>query len=602
MTKGLIIMRMTLFFLLLIAGIAAQAFEYDVRKPAIKPQFIGAESGIWTLDWETALTKAQSEGKYTLVLFTGSWWCPYCHMIEDLVLTSDAWRKYVQEKGFYLAELDYPYRYAVPEDQEWKSYYPAASEGWGFKCWLMNPNYLAENGITAKDGLQNIEKEYRYQGEMSLPGAEQYTMKTWDTAGEITYGRIAYACIVVIGPAGAELGRVDFPWNRKTQVTASEAQEFEIQSIEKILNGKCELCTVPANGVPDTTAASQYNGWIADESGGTVGTINFKIARQKAGNGKVRVSGSVIMGGHKTSFTSVAIDSFDAPVVFTHGGMTASIKFGKENLVGTITVDDSATYTISGGKNVFKSKDAGAKALAAKSPKGTWNLVLKSVDSTVSPFAGGYGTLGVTMKANGDVLVKGTLGDGTKVSTRAQVIAGENGLYCVPIRADMYKKCGGIGFVLWFKDGRLFSIADESEWVAASRNGSFSTAIKVMHTLSSGYGELPDEVDLILGGINGETTINGNKIIGDPTFDIVMISGTKWTGSEITHFTAKHSAKTGEMNGSLTFLTGDPNRPRKVRAQFYGTTMGGSGYGTLVIKNVGSWPVGLTPCGSCSVM
>ena len=117
-------MRMTLFFLLLIAGIATQAFEYDVREPTIKPQFSGAESGVWTLDWKTALVKAQSEGKYTLVLFTGSWWCPYCHTIEDLVLTSDAWRKYVQEKGFYLAELDYPYRYAVPEDQEWKSYYP----------------------------------------------------------------------------------------------------------------------------------------------------------------------------------------------------------------------------------------------------------------------------------------------------------------------------------------------------------------------------------------------------------------------------------------------------------------------------------------------
>ena len=56
-------MKRLLFFLLLIAGIAAQAFEYDVREPAIKPQFIGAESGIWTLDWETALAKAQILGQ-----------------------------------------------------------------------------------------------------------------------------------------------------------------------------------------------------------------------------------------------------------------------------------------------------------------------------------------------------------------------------------------------------------------------------------------------------------------------------------------------------------------------------------------------------------
>ena len=282
--------------------------------------------------------------------------------------------------------------------------------------------------------------------------------------------------------------------------------------------------------------------------------------------------------------------------------MTASIKFGKGTLTGAVTVGDSATYTVNGGKNVFKSRDAMEKTLAAKSPKGTWNLVLKSADATVSPFAGGYGTLGVTVKADGGVQVKGTLGDGTKVSAKAQVIAGENGLYCVPIRADLYGKRGGIGFVLWFKNGRLFSIADESEWVAAGRNGTFSTAIKVTHTLSSGYGELPNEVDLILGGIDDATTINGQKIIGDPTIDIVNISGAKWTGSSATCFTAKHNAKTGEMNGSLTLLTGDPNRPRKVRAKFYGTVMGGSGYGTIVVKNVGSWPIGLMPCGSCSVL
>lgn len=583
-------------------GMAAQAFEYDVSQPAIKPQFKGAESGVWTLDWETALAKAQAEGKCTLVLFSGSWWCPYCHTIDRLVLASDAWRKYVQEKGFYLAELDYPYRYAVPEEQKWKSYYPAASAGWGFKCWLMNPGYLAENGITAEEGLHYIEKEYRYQGEMALPDAEKFTMDTWDGAGKITYGRIAYACIAVIGPDGTELGRVDFPWHSRAQVTESEAQEFEIQSIEKILNGKCELCTVPASGVPDTTAASQYNGWITDKNGGTVGTIDFKLARQKAGNGKTKVSGAVVLGGRKTFFSSGEVDSFDAPVVFKRGETSASIKFGKESLIGTIAVGDSTTYTVNGGKNVFKSKDAMAKALAAKSPEGTWNLVLKSVDSTVSPFAGGYGTLVVTVKANGSAKVKGTLGDGTRVSAQAQAIAGENSLYCVPIRADLYGKRGGIGFVLWFKDGRLFSVADESEWAAVGRSGNFSTAVKVTNTLSPGYGELPDEVDLLLGGIDEETTINGQKIIGDPTLDIVKISGNKWTGSAATCFTAKHNAKTGEMNGSLTFLTGDSNRPRKVRAKFYGAAMGGSGYGTLVIKNVGSWPIGLMPCGSCSVL
>ena len=100
--------------LMLAAGLAAHAYEYDVSEPKIKPQCTGAAPGVWTLDKDAAFDAAKAEGKYTLVLFTGSWWCPYCHTIEDLVLTSKKWKDYVKEKGFYLVEQDYSYRYAVP--------------------------------------------------------------------------------------------------------------------------------------------------------------------------------------------------------------------------------------------------------------------------------------------------------------------------------------------------------------------------------------------------------------------------------------------------------------------------------------------------------
>ena len=588
-------MRKLVVGLMLMVGLAAHAYEYDVSEPKIRPQCKGAEPGVWTLDKDAALAAAKAEDKYTLLLFTGSWWCPYCHTIEDLVLTSKKWKDYVREKGFYLAEQDYSYRYAVPEGQEWKSYYPDATEGWGFKCWYMNPEFLSDNGLTTEDGLKAIQDAYVYQGQMALPDATLYTMKTWDGASEITYGRIAYACIVVIGPDGEELGRVDFPWYSKASVTASEAQEFEIQSIERILNGTCALCSAPTSGTPDVSSAQIYRGWITDAAGGVAGTAEFKTKKVRR-NGTTRVSGSMTVNGRKTRFGTVVVDSFDKTIEFRKGGTSAAVHFGRDGFVGTAT-GDFGTCAISGGRDVFKAKDAASVARRTARPVGYWNVVLKSADPEVSPFAGGYGTLSVGFGANGRATVKGALGDGTKVNVKSQVIIGEDGMSCVPVRADLYGKKGGIGFVLWFKDGKLFSVTDEAKWVAAGRNGSFETAVGVSFTTSPGPGKTDSELDFMLDGFDEDVKIKGMPVVVDPTLDVVEIAGDRWVGSTVTYFRA--TANAGVLKGSMKFQVVDGKRIRKVKGTFVGVVMGGSGYGTVYVKGVGSWAVKLVACGSC---
>ncbi len=576
----------------------AQAYEYDVCEPQIMPQCKGATQGAWTLDWEAALAKAKSEGKCTLVLFTGSWWCPYCHTIEDLVLTSKKWQDYVAEKGFYLAELDYSYRYAVPEGQEWKSYYPDATEGWGFKCWYMNPEFLAANNITTNEGLQLIEKEYKYQGEMALPGAAQFTMKTWDGSDQFTYGRIAYACIVVIGPDGAELGRVDFPWHSKASVTASEAQEFEIQSIEKILNGECTLCGDVVTGVPDVSKAQKYLGWLVDAEGGTVGKAEFKTGRANA-KGLSKVSGKVVVNGRSVTFKSVDVASFDEPVAFERSGVKAEVRFGANGIEGFAS-GEFGSCEIAGGRDVFSAKDADAVAKAKRCPSGTWSLVVKTADASVSPFSAGYGALSLRIGSRGSTTVKGYLGDGTKVSVSTKAIVGEDGISCVPVRADLYGKKGGLGFVAWFKDGRLFSVENVSQWVADGRNGKFAAEVGVLSTTSSGYGSVEPELDFTLSGIGEGDEINGRPVVVDPTYDFVEVKGLKWRGTEATMFSARCYDKSGLLDGSMVFYTGSAKKPRKVKGSFKGIVMGGAGYGTVVVGGVGSWAVKITACGSCS--
>lgn len=598
-------MKMSINKSILAAGVfvasAVWGFEYDVSMPAIKPQYKGAEQGVWTLDKDAAFEAAKAEGKCTLLLFTGSWWCPYCHTIEDMVLTSKKWKDYVKERGFYLVEQDYSYRYAVPEGQEWKSYYPDAPEGWGFKCWYMNPEFLAENGLSVEDGLKAIQEEYVYQGQMALPDATLYTMKTWDGASEITYGRIAYACIVVIGPDGKEIGRVDFPWYKTTAVTPSEAQEFEIQSIEQILSGTCTICDDPVAGEPPTNKPQGYNGWVVDGSGALAGLVQFNTSRQMS-SGAVKVSGKVTIAGQTVALKPVVTFGLNEFVTLEGKGGSARVAFGELGLSGDVTVN-GVNYVIGGGgRNVFKAKDSLAMGRRPTVPSGNWSVVLKPADAVApDPYARGYGSLTVQLRNSGVGNVSGFLGDGTKVNVKVQAIAGNNGVSCLPIYANLYGKRGGFGFVLWFKNGRLLNVSAVSPWKAAGRYASFVANYTPSFTMSQGMGESLGEMDLIIEGFDETAPIRALPLAWSPAEDIVEVKGAKWKGTQQTYFSAKCTARTGQLKGTMQFSTVRPNgRIKKVKGAFTGVVMGGSGYGTVFVSGEGTWAVKIAVCGSCS--
>lgn len=580
---------------------AVWGFEYDVSTPTIKPQYKGAEQGVWTLDKDAAFEAAKAEGKCTLLLFTGSWWCPYCHTLEDMVLTSKKWKDYVKERGFYLVEQDYSYRYTVPEGQEWKSYYPDATEGWGFKCWYMNPEFLAENGLSEEDGLKAIQEEYVYQGKMALPDATLYTMKTWDGASEITYGRIAYACIVVIGPDGEELGRVDFPWYKTSAVTASEAQEFEIQSIEQILAGTCTICADPIAGVPPTESPQEYNGWLADSSGALAGLVQFNTARRKA-SGAVTVSGKITVAGKTFSLKPVISYNLNEDVTLEGSDVSARIAFGEIGMRGSVTANGVNYMIGGGGRNVFKAKDVAASRRRPSAPVGRWSVVLEPADAEApSPYARGFGSLTLQLRNNGTGSVTGSLGDGTMVNAKTQVIVGENGVSCLPVYASLYGKRGGFGFVLWFKAGRLLATTAVSPWKAAGRFASFVARYTPNFTMSPGSGEPMGEMDLAIERFDEKAPIRNLPLAWSPSEDIIEVKGTKWTGTKKSYFSAKCTERTGQLKGKLQLSTLRPNGSiKKVKGTFTGVVMGGSGYGTLLVAGEGTWAVKIAVCGSCS--
>lgn len=586
-----------------LVGSVGYSFEYNVRRPSDDTRPTGpsavAEPGVWTLNFEGALEAAQANGRKLVVLNSGSFWCPYCETLEELVLMSNAWKSYVKDNGFYLAVLDFPYRGTVTEDQEWKSVHPELGAGWGFSCWLMDEAYLAGEGMSTTDGLAAIMHEYEIQKSLALPSAGQIRIRDYTDSYDFVYGKLGYPTLLVFGEDGNEIGRMSFPWASKSAVTASEAQEYVLQTLESILVGKCAVCEDPVCGVPLDYFAQRYTGWLTASDGGVAGTFMFKTGRRNS-HDKVKVSGWVLRDGKKTRFPTVDVDDFNSAVPLTgKKGASASVKFGETGLTGHVVLD-GVSYLLNGGRDVFRGKDADSRARAAKCPAGTWSVVLTPGDKAApSPFARGYGSLSVQLRAKGKARIKGWLGDGTSVSVSSQAIVGEKGMTCLPVL--IAKKGTTIGFVIWFKNARLFSIDTVSKWQS---NGAqkFVATCKPSSTMSAGVGVIDEKLDLEIDGLES-VLYEGLPPIGDPSLDEVTVAGKKWLGTEVSRLKLTLKSGTGLLSGSMRidFQKADGHR-KKIKGVVRGVVMGGSGYGMLVLRGVGTWPVKIMACGSCGTM
>lgn len=593
-----------------LAAISATAFEYTVTAPAIRPRWSGAAVGEWTMDRRAAFAQAKAEGAYTIVLFTGSWWCPICQTCDAKVLQSQAWADYVAEKGFYLAECDYPYRFPVPEGQEGKSLHPELGDGWGFKCWLYDADYLAENGLTAEEGLAAIQEMYDYQDSLALPGS------TVDVIGRLGGGtmdlhKIAYPTMLLFRPDGSEVGRVEFPrpWYQASSVTDEKAIDFVIGGLDELLKSeKTSLYDNPTSEEFSGKAATQYQGWLTDdETGEMAGTIVIKAAKANKDDVSNLTATIVPRGGRKINLKGTMKISSEGTgcgsnwisLSASGSAASASLLLGANGFVGSYSTarsGDRKIYSFQGGRNVFSAKDADAKARAATLVKGFWPIVLETADNGGSAFANGYSGLSATIGNRGVVKVSGSLGDGNTVNISAQAIMGENGKMVVPV---MEKK-GAYSFLLEFVGGRLTAVKSLSAWNAAGRPAKFTAtwSSKSVFSAVSGAGEVPSPMYLTIPGWDAAAGIGGKPIVESPADDMVVVARNKWTGTKgVSDLNVTFKPKDGTFKGSFNFYVLDGGKPKKLKATVSGVIVNGVPYGTAVIKNVGSWAIKFT--GSC---
>lgn len=594
--------------LLVAMGIGTTVFGYDykVQRPAdeIRPQWSGARAGVWTMDYAAAAAKAKANGKLHIMMFTGSWWCPYCQNFENKVLLSDAWKNFIAEKGCYISMLDYPYRFSVETDQLYKSKYPGKGDGWGFMCWLYDDDFLAENGLTQEDSFKAIQRFYEKQGELADATAEPFTMSTWDGSSTFTYGKVAYPMLVVFLPDGTEAGRLLAQANIY-RMSAEEAQNYVISRLEEIvssaLDAQCGLCSDPeADECGFTGARAQrYLGWVSGTDGGAVGLIEVrtsKISRQ----GLIKVKTSVSIGGRIVRMESYTSDGCSAVQVVKRGAPNmANLKIGAYGLSGTYT-DGEFEYQVTGARDVFPEKVSDAEVIARQKAlkEGAWGLVMKS-ESSDNPLLGGFGTMTVDVRAKGKVRVKGRLGDGTSVDVAGQMIAGDDGVYCLPLVANLYAgKRGGFGCILWFRNGWLINVTGVDAWKVVRKDVVTTLNWTPVYTALPGPGTVADEMELLFN--TPPEMLKGLPLVKDPEADTIIANGAKWYGTDQSSFKARFSAKTSVFSGTMVFYSKRANgHIVKNLASVYGVALGGTGYGTVSIKHTGNWAVKLSACAAC---
>ena len=586
--------------LIALGAISAFAYDYDVRMPtsAARPRWSGARVGEWTMDYKSAFAQAKDEGRNVLVFTTGSWWCPHCEAFEEKVLMSSEWNEYIQDGGFYLVMLDFPYRGQVTDDQLWKSKYPEYGDGWGFQCWLYDEDYLAENGLTKEQGLDAIMERYRVQKELALESASPVTIKSWDGSEEFTYGKVGYPTLIVMLPDGREAGRFS---PSSTNREAEDARNYVFEKIDAILSAAldedCGLCSEPEEWGLSGKVTQYYRGWLEQSGTGVVGTVEVTTGKKNRKN-EIKITAKVKLAGKSVTYRGVGQDCCIESVTLTTGKKNSPelvLQINEDGMKGVYT-DGEVSMSVTGARDVFKKSDADSKARAKLLTPGTWSLVMSPTE-TPSAYANGYGAFYVKVQKSGTVKFSGTLPDGKYISASSKAIIGDSDVYCVPIVIDTYSgKKGGFGCNLWFKNGWLFNVNAVRSW-RSSGTRKFETSWRPIYSSVAGTGEIKEELELVFAEV--PETIGGKPVISEPDYDTVTVRRNTWKGTEASNFKATLKS-TGLLSGSMKFvLQRNAKYVTRKSCTVKGAVVDGTAYCTVNLGSDGSLPLKVSSCNAC---
>jgi protein disulfide-isomerase len=112
------------------SALATRTLAVDVAKE-------GAEPGKWTMDFDAAVKLAKEKNLPILINFTGSDWCGWCKLMDELVFAKKEWQEFAAS-NLVLVTIDFPNDKSIVPDK-WTTRNEQLSEKWGIRGY---PTYV----------------------------------------------------------------------------------------------------------------------------------------------------------------------------------------------------------------------------------------------------------------------------------------------------------------------------------------------------------------------------------------------------------------------------------------------------------------------------
>lgn len=338
---------------------------------------------------------------------------------------------------------------------------------------------------------------------------------------------------------------------------------------------------------PEAAVANTYDCLLYNADYALAGAVQVKLAKAKAGVSKL--TATIQAAGKKLTVSGSFVVADGVFSVAAKDGNVLSLTIGKDGVYGTF-----GSYVVEGARNIFTSKASEDKAEASAvldSCKGAYTMAFW--DGT------GWNGLSVSIAAKGKVKVSGTLLSGAKVSATAQLIAGDGVAY-VPVIVDK----ANLAFVLWLTDGEAEVTGLEDAVFAPVGALDAEATFVIEDAIADLYDnedtELLDDylpTGLSVAASGSKWIVDGGskagKLVWNKSEGAVDEAKSKITGYNVSGLKLTYTAKTGMFKGTFKVYTVVKGSLKTATATVSGVVVDGVGYGSAVIKKVGTVAVAI---------
>ena len=300
------------------------------------------------------------------------------------------------------------------------------------------------------------------------------------------------------------------------------------------------------SNLPPADTQSTYDGYLADDMGNPVGTIQVKVAKAKKDSSKI--TATIRLAGRRSTMRGT---------LNTKTGAVSGIDLmlGNRNMFGNLN-----GYNIIGARNLFVSKRTAEVTKA--------NELIKPWLGTLN-VAWSDGILSVSISTKGKVKLSGTASNGVKLSASTQLIIGEDMLY-IPVTIE---KKSNISFLLHLPnnsgEARIYGLRN----AVVGKPGALIANDAVF--------QIDTDDTARMAAFSAKSPIDA--VVVDDIPDSIFLKAGGQTPSKLK---IRFTAKTGTFKGSFKVYVVNGRR-KTITVNVAGVMIGNAGYGIAYIKKAG---------------